>query len=139
MATNYVHRVLLAIPNARKAAVVAWWDANIDPGQGATTWSVGLSATGNLPAVAWWCSVALTDDQLRTLAIQLCAMANITPPANWGSLTIQQKRQWVIDNAPAIQTATGMRIVRDDNDAAWSDPDTLLAAAGLQRIGHVGP
>lgn len=135
MPTDYEHRILVLIPNARKAAVATWWGNNLDPGQGAATWSVGLSPTGNPPATHWWCSTALTDDQLRVLLVQLCQMASLTPPAGWQQATRQQKLTWLANNLGPILSATGIRVVRDDEDGAWSDAEAALAAHGLLRVG----
>lgn len=139
MSTAFAHRLLAAIPASRQAAMITWWDNNLEPGQGANTWNVGLSATGSAPATAYWCSVALQPADCVTILRQLAQMASITVPTVVNLNTKAKVVAWIQANGAAIQAAVNIRIVRDDNDSTWTDPDTLLAAAGLQRIASVTP
>lgn len=139
MSTAFAHRLLCAIPASRQAAMITWWDANMQSGQGAATWNVGLSATGSAPATAYWCSVALQAADIITILRQLAQMASLPVPTVASLNTKQKVIDWITTNKAAIQAAVNIRLVRDDNDSTWTDPDTLLAAAGLQRIAAVLP
>ena len=136
MATAYPQRLLCIVPDARKAALVAWWNANIEPGQGANTLAVPLSATGSLPATHWWFSGAFTVPELRQIIVRLCSLAGITPPtvAQYNNSTNEQRRQWIRNAREDIYAATGIAVTPDDNEGPWADPDEVLAVLGLQRI-----
>ena len=134
MPSLYDARLLMLIPAARQGAITTWWDANIDPGQGARTWGVALSATGSPPATHYWCSTALTAPQLKLVMQRLCIMAGIAAPAAWDTWSRAVQRQWLLDQRAAIRTATGIWIVPDANEAVWSDPGAALALLGLQQI-----
>lgn len=133
MATQYIHRVLIICPLARRAAFNTWIKANLDL-IGGDWFDVGLSASGNTPAQGFWAFAALTNSELKQLMQRLCTLASITPDANWDTFTRQQKKQWLLDQRAPIRTATGIRILPMDNDGVWDDPLTELAAAGLQVI-----
>lgn len=136
--TQHVHRLLLLIPAARRAAVRNWWTANLDAADGGATWAVALSASGSLPATAYWCSAALTGPQLRLLILQLVQSAGLAVPdtTGWGRADYVT---WVATNAAAVQAATGIRVRRSDNDGGWDAPEALLAAAGLRRVAPASP
>jgi hypothetical protein len=136
MPTDYGHRVLIVIPVARRAAMITWWSANLDAGQGANAWNVGLNASGN-PADAithYWVSVALVPVDLGRLIARLCNLAGLPLP-DWQNLTRAEQLAWLTTNLPVIRIATGIAVVRDDNDGDWSRAEDLLGALGLQRIG----
>jgi hypothetical protein len=136
MTTTFAHRVTILIPAARQAAINTWWQANLDSLGGASTFTVGLSADGNAPATHYWMSGAFTDTELRAMIARLCTLASISAPAlaTWNGWTRQQKLDWLSTNLPTILANTGIRVVRDDGDGAWSDPDAALAAHGVQRV-----
>lgn len=122
--------------------MVTYWNANIDPGQGAATWSVGLNATGN-PNDAithYWASGAFVLSDLLKLVNRLVTLAtaagsSVTVPANFDRLTRRQQAEWVRDNGAEFLQRTGIKIVRDDNEGdGWSDPYATLAELGLKRI-----
>lgn len=134
MATAYIHRVLWIIPASLQAQVNTWLHNNVDL-TGGDTFTVGLSATGALPATHYWSCGAYTIPELRKIAARLCVMASLTLPAGWDTYTRQQKKQWFVSNVPTIRTRTGIKaIVLDDNDGAWSDYGAVLASAGLKTI-----
>ena len=135
MHTQFIRRLFVVIPNASKASFNTWWANNIDTGgAGDKTFSIPLSATGNLPATYWGACTALTDAQFKTAAQRLCTLANITFPANWESMTRNEKRDWLRSQIVPIWQAIGVGIRVDDNDATWSDYDAALASVNLKRI-----
>lgn len=139
MATAHEHRLLLIAPVARRAALNTWFAANVDSEGGAQTFAVGLSPAGQPPATHYWCSGAWTDQQLRLILQRLCVLAGIAFPADWTTRTKAQKLSWLAGQRDAIRVATGIRVVRDDGDGAWSSPHSERGAAGLQVIGRVAP
>lgn len=139
MNTLFSHRLLILIPAARQAAINTFWANQIDTdGAGDQTFTIGLSPTGTPPVTHYWASCALRPIDLARIVTRLCTLAGIADP-NLGGLTRQQILTWLQNNLPTIRTNTGIAAVRDDNDAAWSDPDTLLQQIGLQRITPVAP
>lgn len=138
MATQWLNRVLLAIPAAQRATYNAWWANNIDTdGAGNRTFTAGLNATGlsTDPVTYYVANTALTNQQLRKIIVRLCALAGLTIPADWDTYTRQQKRQWLAANWPTIRQRTGVRaMVLDDNDGAWSDYTAAITAEGLKPI-----
>ncbi len=135
MPTAYQHRIVLLIPTSARAPTVTWWNANIDPGQGAATWSGGLNPTGNLadPVTHYWVSTAMTIGDLAKLVARLCNVAGLTAPANWQTMTRQEQFGWFQINLPVIYTNTGIAAVRDDNDGDWRRANDLLDQLGLKR------
>lgn len=133
MPTDYTERLFIIIPDARKTVVTNWWVANVDPA-GANTFSVGLSASGQLPATHWAACVAFPRVNLRKVLVRLATMAGIANPDGWENWTQVQRVQWIADNRTTIQNATGIRIWRSDNEAGWDDYRGLITAAGLKFI-----
>jgi hypothetical protein len=135
MATTYAHRVIILIPVARRAAMVTWWNANMDAGEGSNTWTVGLNASGNPanPITHYWVSAAMLPVELARLLNRLCTLAGLIAP-DWANLTRQELLDWLTINLPIIRTTTGIAVVRDDNDTDWSRAETLLENLGLQRL-----
>lgn len=137
--TQHTHRLLMLIPASRQANVQSWWSQNIDPADGGTTWTVGLSPDGLAPATFYWISAALRPAEMREVLSKLCELASITVPPDLGSYSREQIVNWLQDNMPAVQAATGIRVRRDDNETAWSDPVAEAAAAGLLPVQPSGP
>jgi hypothetical protein len=135
MATNWSHRVLILIPVARRAAMITWWNANMDAGEGANTWTVGLNASGNPanPITHYWVSTAMVPADLARLLNRLCTLAGLIAP-DWPNLTRPELLDWLTLNLPIIRATTGIAVVRDDGDGEWSRAETLLENLGLQRL-----
>lgn len=133
MATQLIRRVLFLVPDARKNALVTWWLANVDATD-INLLSVGLSTTGNAPATHWASCAALTDIQFKKVMQRLCNLASITPPANWDSMTRDEKRDWLRSQITPIRQSTGIGIRVDDNDNGWDDYQAAITAAGLRFI-----
>lgn len=138
MSTQWLNRLLIAIPAAQKDTFNLFWANNIDTdGAGDKTFTVGLNATGlATDAVTYYvANTALTNAQLRKIIVRLCGLAGVTVPADWDTYTRAQKRAWLAANWPTIRTKTGVRaMVLDDNDGAWSDYAASLTAASLKPI-----
>jgi hypothetical protein len=118
--TAYTKRyVILARADLAAAAnLAASHPDTADGGNGSQTFTVPLSASGNLPATAYWCSWQMTPVQavnIRTRLVQHGATAaEVTPvPAN----TVPASRRFAIYD-----------------DATWPDPEAILTSLSLQRI-----
>jgi len=133
MPTQLIRRVLFLVPDARKAAMVTWWMANVDASD-TNLLSVGLSATGSAPATHWAACAALTDVQFKKVMQRLCNLASITPPANWDSMTRTEKRDWLRSQIVPIWQRAGIGIRVDDNDGTWDDYRAAVATAGLRFL-----
>lgn len=104
------------VAQANIAANHATWDPG---GAGDQTFTVPLSASGNLPAQAYWCSTAATNAIASAIATRLQARG----------ATAQE-----VTPVPFGQTPSSTRFAVFDMDAGWT-PDAVLTACGLQRIG----
>jgi hypothetical protein len=133
--TQHTHRLLIVIPASRQTAMQNWWGNNIDASDTTgSTWTVGLSATGSAPATHYWACVALTPAQIKLIIQRLCNLSGITIPSGLASYTKAQIVQWITDNLVAIRIATGVRILRDDNDGIWSDYVLQAEVAGVRPV-----
>ena len=133
--TNYIFRCLIVCPAANRAAFNTWILNNLDPTGG--DWFVAsLSAAGNVgdTPTHYWCNAALTAAEFKKLMQRLCTLASITAPADWDTMTRQEKKRWLLGQRAAIRTATGIRVLPMDNDGVWDSPQDELAAAGLNVI-----
>jgi hypothetical protein len=131
--TQHQFRLLLIVPEARRAAFNAWVKANLDPAGGDWVRST-LSATGSAPATHGWCSAAMTAAEFKAAVQRLCALASITPDPAWDSMTRSQKRDWLVGQRQAIDAATGIYLQAVDNDGSWGDAQAALKAKGLKPI-----
>jgi hypothetical protein len=136
MASNHIHRVLLIVPEARVAAVGAWWQANMDAADNLSTWP-RLNATGSVGSASThrWCCTALTDLQCRTILFRLCDLAAVARPSigTWNAMTSAQKRTWLASVRAGVLAGYGIYVRLADNIGGWDDPEALLATAGLKR------
>jgi len=141
MDTSYIRRVFFIIRQSQRASFNTWWAANIDTGgAGDQTFSVPLSATGNLPATHWGACGAFTDSQFKQIVQLLITLTNnvptgsITLPANWDTMTQAEKRDWLRSQIPTIRSVLGVTILADDNDGVWDDYEAEIARRGLVKI-----
>jgi hypothetical protein len=134
--TAYVHRILLIVPAAKVAAVVAWFQANIGAGAVPAALGPGLSATGTAPATFAWMSGSYTDAECKAILAKLCQLAAVTPPTNlqWNGWAQSEKVAWLASVRAAILAGYGAWVTLCDNAGAWDDPAAALAATGLQVI-----
>lgn len=142
MASSHLHRVLCIVPEARVAAVGAWWQANMDAADNLSGWP-RLNASGNVADAAThrWCCTALTDLQCRTLLFRLCDLAGVARPSNatWNTMTEPQKRTWLAGVRDGVLAGYGIYVRLADNLGGWDDPEALLTAAGIKRKQEVLP
>lgn len=136
--TDYLHRILLIVPVAKVAAVVAWLQANVDPTCPANL-GPGLNASGLAadPVTYRWQCACWNDLQCRQILTKICQLATTTPPTinTWNSWTGPQKRTWLLSVRAAILTGYGALVNLAANDGNWDDFKAILAAAGLKQIG----
>lgn len=118
MPTQHLHRLTIIVPAARCAALNAWIKANVDT-TGGDWFTPSLSATGNEPATHAACGVALTEAEGKKLLGRLAAASGISQPANWDTMTRQQKKQWLMDQKAAIRSAIGVLVVGMENGGEW--------------------
>lgn len=130
--TDYLHRLFVVIPAARRAGLNAWIKANLDPTGG--DWFVAsLNATGSTGAITHYAAdFAVTNTQAKKLLGRLCQQAGIPEPSGWDGWTRQQKKDWLLSQRAAIRTAIGVRILASDNEGTWGDKAAELTAAGLK-------
>lgn len=105
------------VAQANTAANHASWDGG---GAGDQTFTVPLSASGNLPVQAYWCSTAATNAIALAIRTRLQAQGATnaeTTPIVFG------------------QTPASNRFAVFDMDGTGWTPDAVLTACGLQRIG----
>lgn len=132
--TLYVFRLLSIVPAAQAADLNAWLVANMGESAG-TTFGVGLSADGSPPATHYVCCWGMAVAELLAMMTPLCAAAGVAIPDGWASWAAAEQRDWVIEQAPAVAAATGVRVLAVDlNEGTWSDYNAAVAAAGLSPI-----
>lgn len=136
MATNHVWRIILVVPEAQVASVVAWFVANIGAGSLAAADMPQLSASGAAPSTHRWCCGAYTDAEARAILVRLCNLAGVAPPsaATWNGWTRAEKIAWLQSVQAAILAGFGAWVTLAQNDGAWDSPAAQLAARGLQRV-----
>lgn len=137
MATaNFDHRILLIVPAAKVAAVVAWFQANIAPDSIPAALGPGLSPTGLAPATHNWCCGSFDDAECKAILLRLCQLAAVAAPTagQWAGWTGPEKRSWLASVRAAILAGYGAYVMLADNRGVWDDPATALAAVGLRVI-----
>lgn len=132
MATQHLHRLVVIIPAAHRTALNNFFATQLDEGGDAFT--IWLNASGsNQDAIThYWNNRSYTPAELKKLMQRLCNLANITPPADWDTMTKQQRKQWLLDQRQAVRDATGIWVMAADNDGQWDNPQDGLAHESLQ-------
>lgn len=140
MVTLYTDRLLLIVPVARIAGFAAWWAARVAAGQleydNPAVWPELVPAAGadDAPASHQWSYGCYTRPQLKIIAGRLAALTGITLPANWDTLTHEQRKQWGRSKQEEILAAVGVLVVPEINtDATWDRTDDALTAMSLKR------
>lgn len=141
--TRYLFRLVVICPAAKLAAVGAWWKANLDVNDDASTWPL-LNPSGDPAQAAThsWCSVALKDSQARALLAKVCQLATVTPPTlgTWNGWTFAQKAAWLAGVRQQLFTNTGVWLDLCDNTGDWNDPTAALAQVAVKvRQAQVTP
>lgn len=134
--TANAHRILLIVPAAKVAAVVAWFQANIGAASVPADLGPGLSATGSAPATYAWMCGSYTDAECKAILAKLCQLAAVTPPTNlqWNGWTGAQKISWLASVRAAILSGYGAFVTLADNAGTWDDPAAALQAMGLLTV-----
>jgi hypothetical protein len=136
--TAFPHRILLVVPVAKVAAVVAWFQANVGANSVPADLGPGLNASGLAadPVTFRWCCGAWVDADARAILAKLCQLAAVTPPtlATWTGWNGAQKRSWLLSVQSAILSGYGAFVTLADNGGAWDDPQAALAALGLKVV-----
>jgi hypothetical protein len=142
MPTAFQHRILLVVPAAKVAAVVAWFQANVGAGSVPADLGPGLNPSGLAadPATHRWCSGSWVDADARAILAKLCQLAGVTPPAagTWAGWTQAQKMAWLRSVQAAILSGYGAFVTLCSNTDVWDDPAAALAALGLKAAGGGG-
>lgn len=136
MPTTFQHRLIVIVPQARYAALFAWWQANVDAADDGSGWpklnASGLAADAETHR---WCSTALVDSDLKAVLAKVCQLAAVAAPTNaqWTGWTRQQKQQWLAGVRASLLSATGIYLDLSDNDGAWDDAEAVLAVRSIRR------
>lgn len=136
--TSFQHRIIVIVPVAKVAAVVAWLTANIDPN---TDPQLGpaLNATGLAtdPATYRWCDGSYVDADCKAILLKLCQLASVTPPTGpqWNGWTQAEKIAWLKSVQSAILAGYRAYVTLADNAGTWDDPSAALAAMSLKVQG----
>lgn len=138
MPTQHVHRLIIVVPVAKVAAVVAWLQTNIGANCVPSDLGPGLNASGLAADAATfrWCCASFTELECREILKRLCVLASVTGPTNpqWTSWTGAQKRSWLASVQAAVLSGFGVYVRLADNVGAWDNASALLTAGGLKRI-----
>lgn len=148
MQTEYVHRMLITIPESVAKTFGPWFRDNIDPpiiaGDGTTTLYPGddtstwpkRNATGKAtdPPTHRVANGAFTDKQAKLITEQLASLGGKTPP-KWDKLDEDAKRKWVEDSKADLLVTAGVYAVATKNDSdLWPDKVAAEAAVGVKEI-----
>ncbi len=139
--TNHAHRLILVVPEAKVAAIVAWFQANIGVNSVPANLGPGLSPSGAAPATYHWCCGSWTEPECREILKRFAQLAGVTLLTNtqWTASTGAQKRTWLASVRNSIWLTYGVWIMMADNQSQWDDVTAVLAARGLKTIGGATP
>jgi hypothetical protein len=138
MPTNFQHHLILVVPAAKVATVVAWLQANVSPTAVPADLGPGLNPSGLVadPVTHRWCSGAFQDSEAKAILAKLCQLAGVTPPTNvqWNGWTRSQKIAWLQSVQAALLSGYGVYVMLSPQDGAWDNPQTALTALGIKVI-----
>ena len=134
--TNFIHRILLIVPVAKVAVVVAWFQANVGANAVDVNLGPGLSPTGIAPATHNWCSGSFIDNDCKAILAKLCQLASVTPPTGptWAGWTQAEKIAWLLTVQAGILAGYGAWVTLSDNTGVWASSEAALSTMGLQRV-----
>ena len=132
--TLHQYRILLIVPVAKVTVVVNWFNATFGADAVPAGLGPGLSASGNAPATHNWCNGANVEVNAKQIVNQLCTMAGTPPPADWDTMTQEERIAWVNGAKAQLLSKAGIYVDLSDNTGDWPDPEAALAAMGLKRI-----
>ena len=134
--TDYLFRVVLIVPSARKAGLDAFIAEEFDD---AAWLIVELSATGNAPATHYGTCFACTMDQSSRWAERLSTDGGVPLPPEFAGYTADQRIGFITAARGALKQNTGVIVYVCRNDGQWFDVEAILAGESLKRIGEVLP
>jgi hypothetical protein len=131
--TDYVFRVSLIVPDARKAGLDAFIREEFDDSE----WlAVELSATGTEPATHYGTCFACTMDQSSKWANRLTSEGGVPLPPEFANMDANQRIAFMEFASNMLASLTGVIVRVCRNDATpWSITfDDVLSTEGLTRI-----
>jgi len=135
MPTNFQYRLIIIVPVAKVAAVVAWLQANIDPNTDANL-GPPLNPSGLFADAIThrWCCGSFVDSDCKAILVKICQLAGVaTPtPAQWDNATKAQRISWLVSVQAAILSGYGAWIDLAGNANTWNDPQAALGAMVLK-------
>jgi hypothetical protein len=136
--TDYVFRVSLIVPSARKAGLNTFIRDEFDD---ASWLAVELSATGAAPATHYGTCFSCTMPQSSTWAERLTSEGGVPLPPEFSAMNADQRIQFMEGASPALKQLTGVVVRVCRNDAMpWAVTfDDVLTTEGLKRAGEVAP
>lgn len=138
MATLFQHRIVLVVPAAKVAAVVAWFQQNIGATSVPADLGPGLNASGlpTDPITHRWCSGAWNDGDCKAILAKLCQLAGVTPPTNaqWTGWNRAQKITWLKGVQAGLLSGYGVYVMLSPQDGTWDRAEDALTALGLKTI-----
>lgn len=129
--TDYLFRVFLIVPSARKDGLDAFIRDEFDD---AGWLIVELSPTGTAPATHYGTCFACTMDDTSKWADRLATDGGVSLPPEFAGYTADQRIAFMAAARPALKQNTGVIVYVCRNDQQWFDVGQILQAEGLVRI-----
>jgi len=129
--TDYLFRVLLIVPSARKAGLDAFIQEEFDD---AAWLVVELSATGTAPATHYGTCFACTMSDTSKWADRLATDGGVSLPPEFQYYNADQRIAFMAASRPTLKANTGVVVYVCRNDQQWFDVEAILQAEGLARI-----
>jgi hypothetical protein len=134
--TDYLFRVLLIVPSARKAGLDAFISEEFDDAE----WLiVELSATGSAPVTHYATCFACTMDDTSKWADRLATDGGVQLPPEFAYYNADQRIAFMTAARPALKANTGVAVYVCRNDQQWFDVEQILTGETIKRIGEVLP
>jgi hypothetical protein len=135
----YPHRLLIICPiGAKLAAVVKWFQNNIDPNAVDVNLGPALYTLGDATKTPTfrWCCGCFNDVECKAILVKLCQLAAVAVPtaAQWNNATPTQRRNWWNSVRNNIWTNYGVWCQMADNLGNWDDPVAALNLRGLDVV-----
>jgi hypothetical protein len=133
MSTDYVFRVSLIVPSARKAGLDTFIRSEFDDHE----WLLGeLSNTGAAPSTHYGTCFSCTLSQSTTWAERLTSEGGVPLPSEFAGMNADQRIAFMEGASATLKTLTGVVVRVCRNDAMpWAVTfDDVLSTEGLTRI-----
>lgn len=129
--TDYLFRVLLIVPSARKSGLDAFIVEEFDDEE----WLVvDLSATGTAPATHYATCFACTMSDTFKWADRLATDGGVPLPPEFSGYTADQRIGFIAAARGTLKQNTGVIVYVCRNDQQWFDVEQILQQEGLVRI-----